>query len=254
MMLILAVIPPLTIEFAVNRYCGTKREYLKRFALVFLIGGLIITVAAMFGSDALTRGLGALTGTDNVLFVLLSNFITIALFEEALKYTVLRWRVKKGDPFGDPMYSAALSVTVSMGFAFYEQMVFTLGENMITVIMRAFLSVPGHMAHAIIMGYFLYLSAACTSRNDIAGRKRNLRIALLLPTLTHGCYDFIVGMLQLTDSMLYEALLFIYTIALVVYAIKLLKRMKRLPEADGAGGRPDDVPEAAVSAEDRTGR
>lgn len=229
MMLICAVIPPLVILFAINRYCGTKRAYLKRFALVFLLGGLLITIAAMFGSDALTRGLGSVTGTDNILFVLLSNFITIALFEEALKYIVLRWRMKKGDPFGDPMYSAALAVTVSMGFAFYEQMVFTLGETMITVVMRAILSVPGHMAHAIIMGYFLYLAAACTSRNDAAGRKRGLRLALLVPTLTHGCYDFIVGMFQMTDSMLYEALIFIYTTGLVVYAIKLLRRMKRMP-------------------------
>ena len=227
MLLILAVIPPLVIVFAVNRYCGTDRTYRKRFALLFLAGGLVIAAAAMFGSDALTRGLGSVIGTGNVLFVLLSNFITIALFEEALKYIVVRWRLKKGDPLDSPMYAAALAVTVSMGFAFFEQMVFTLGETVVTIILRAFLSVPGHMAHAILMGYFMYLAAGLSPDTDPAGRKRYMRLALLVPALTHGTYDFIVGMFNLTDSTLLVFILFAYSIALIIYTLKLLKRLRK---------------------------
>ena len=251
MLVILAIIPPLLIVFLINRYCGTGREYLKRFLLLFLVGGLLITVAAMFGSDALTRGAGAILGSG-FLFILFSNFITVALPEEALKYIVLRWRMVKGDPFEKPLYAIALSVTVTMGFSFYEQMVYTLGEGLATVIMRAILSVPGHMAHAILMGWFLYLAAccgkaadavadgtACAAACDPAGRKKNLRLALIVPTLTHGTYDFIVGLYQQSGSDLFIAALFAFWAALLFYTIRLLRRLKRESAAAAQPASPE---------------
>lgn len=237
MMIILSVIPPLVIVFAINKYCGTERQHLKRFVLIFLIAGLLITAAAMFGSDALTRGAGSILGSG-VLFRLVSNFITVALFEEALKYIVLRWRFAKGDPFIKPLYAIALSVTVSMGFSFYEQMVYTIGEGIATIIMRAVLSVPGHMAHAILMGWFLYLAAKAAAAGDAAGKKKAFVNALLVPTLTHGTYDFIVGLYQMTGSDIFILLLFAFTGGLVFYVTKLLRRLKR--EDDN---NTDDVPE-----------
>ena len=264
MLVILAIIPPLVIVFAVNRYCGTGREYLKRFLLLFLIGGLLITVAAMFGSDALTRGAGALLGSG-VLFILISNFVTVALPEEALKYIVLRWRMTRGDPFEEPLYAVALSVTVTMGFSFYEQMVYTLGEGLATVIMRAILSVPGHMAHAILMGYFLYLAARCgkacdDAEGDAAGRKKHLRLALLVPALTHGVYDVIVGFYQQSGSDLFILILFAFWAALLFCTLRLLRRLKRESAAAAVPAVPSeapvqpgsDVPAAAAPAETHT--
>ena len=238
MLYVLSIIPPLAIVFAVNRYCGTERQYRKRFVLIFLIAGLLITAAALFGSDALTRGAGALFGSG-FLFQLVSNFITVALFEEALKYIVLRWRFAKGDPFIKPLYAIALSVTVSMGFSFYEQMVYTLGEGIATIIMRAILSVPGHMGHSILMGWFLYLAAKAAAAGDAAAKKKALRNALLVPTLTHGTYDFIVGLYQMTGADLFILLVFAFTAGLVVYVIRLLRRVKR----EESNNNTDDVPE-----------
>ena len=223
MLVILSVIPPLAIVFAVNKYCGTERCYIRRFVLIFLIAGLLIAAAAMFGSDFLTRGAGTLLGSG-FLFVLVSNFITVALFEESLKYIVLRWRFVKRDPFTEPLYAIALSVTVSMGFAFYEQMVYTLGEGLITVILRAILSVPGHTGHAILMGM-------------LAGKRKFLRLALLVPALTHGTYDFIVGLYRLYGSDLFILLLVAFTAGLLYYTIRLLRRVKH--DSRGNSGGPD---------------
>ena len=47
MIVILSVIPPLAIVFAVNRYCGTKRSDLKKFAILFLPVGFLIAEVAM---------------------------------------------------------------------------------------------------------------------------------------------------------------------------------------------------------------
>ena len=248
MLVLLAIIPTLVVVFAVNKYCGTERKYLKLFALLFFIAGLLIAVIAMFGSDFLTRGAGAVLGSG-ALFIIFSNIVTIALPEEALKYIVLRWRMHKGDPFEQPLYAIALSVTVTMGFSFYEQMVYTLGEGLATIIMRAILSVPGHMAHAILMGWFLYLAAKCTAAEDIAGRKKNLRLALLVPTLTHGVYDVIVGFYQQTGSDLIIVILFAYWAALVFYTVRLLRRVKR---ESAAAPVQSDIPAQASSVQTET--
>lgn len=226
MLIIPAVIPPLLIVILVNRYCGTKREHLKRFSLIFLISGLFITVAAMAAGDILSNAAGAVLG-GGILFMLVNDYITAALFEEGLKYIILRWRLSKKDPFENPLYAIALSVTVTMGFSFYEQMVYTLGESIYSVLVRGVLSVPGHMAHAILMGWFLYLAARCASEGNDAGRKKSLRLALLVPVLTHGTFDLIVDLFRQTDSIFSEFLLVAYTAALVVYAIRLLRRAKR---------------------------
>lgn len=236
MLVILSVIPPLAIVFAVNKYCGTERCYIRRFVLIFLIAGLLIAAAAMFGSDFLTRGAGTLLGSG-FLFVLVSNFITVALFEESLKYIVLRWRFVKRDPFTEPLYAIALSVTVSMGFAFYEQMVYTLGEGLITVILRAILSVPGHTGHAILMGMLLHLTAKSAASGDMAGKRKFLRLALLVPALTHGTYDFIVGLYRLYGSDLFILLLVAFTAGLLYYTIRLLRRVKH--DSRGNSGGPD---------------
>lgn len=233
MLVFLAVIPPLLILFLINRYCETKRSDIKLFALLFFAGGLLITLVAMFGGDALTRAAGTVLG-GSILFILISNIFTVALPEEALKYVILRWRFAKGDRFTDPLYAIAVSVTLTMGFSFYEQMVYTLGEGIATVIMRAILSVPGHMAHAILMGWFLHLAAVCKVAGDDAGKKKNFRLALLVPTLTHGIYDIIISLNQQYGSDLLIALIFLYTAGLLFYTIRLLRRVKA--ERKDAGG------------------
>lgn len=226
MLVILSVIPPLAIVFAVNRYCGTKRSDLKKFAILFLPVGFLIAEVAMQAGYYLAKGLEAVLGSG-VIFVMIDNFIIVALLEEGLKYLPLRWRFSKGDPFTNPLYAIAISVTVSMGFAFWEQLYYTLGGTLTSIILRAFLAVPGHMAHSIFMGWFLYLAAKAASSGDETGKKKNFRLALLVPTLTHGTYDVIVAMYRLSQSMVFFWLVFIFALPLIICSIRLLRRVYR---------------------------
>ena len=245
MLVILSIIPPLAIVFAVNKYCGTERQYLKRFILIFLIGGFLVAEVAMQGGYFLTNGVEAVLGSG-VLFVVFSNFITTALLEEGLKFLPLRWRYAKGDPFTNPLYAIAISVTISMGFAFWEQIYYTLDSTLTAIILRDIFAVPGHMAHAIFMGWFMYLAAKAASSGDEAGKKKNFRLAILVPTLTHGVYDVIVGMYRMSGSMLYFWMLFIFAPALIIYTVRLLKRVRK-EEANADNSAANTAGDAAVS-------
>ena len=251
MLYVLSIIPPLAIAFAVNRYCGTKRSDLKKFILLFLPVGFIVAEIPMQVGYYLGKGLEAVIGSG-VIYVVLSNFIIVALMEEGMKLLPLRWRYAKGDPFTKALYAMAISVTVSMGFAFWEQIYYALDGTMTSTILRALFAVPGHMAHSIFMGWFMYLAAKAASAGDEEGKKKNFRLALLVPTLTHGTYDVIVGMYRLTGSMLYFWLLFIFAPALIIYAIRLLKRAKREDTDSGAGGSGSSTAEAAINTDNNT--
>ena len=237
MLYVLAMIPPAAIAIAVCMYCGIKRPDLKKFVLLFLPVGFIVAEIPMQAGYYLGKSVDAVLGSG-VINVVFSNFIIVALMEEGCKYLPLRWRYAKGDPFTKPLHAIAVSVTVSMGFAFWEQIYYTLEGTLSSTILRGLLAVPGHMAHAVFMGWFMYLAAKAASAGDEEGKKKNFRLALLVPTLTHGTYDVIVGMYNLNNSMLYFWLLFIFAPALIIYAIRLLKRAKRI-QADAESGSDD---------------
>ena len=247
MMYILSMIPPVAIAIAVSRYCGIGRSELKKFVILFLPVGFIVAEIPMQAGYFLAKGVDALLGSG-ILFLLVNNYIIVALMEEGCKYLPLRWRYAKGDPFTKPLYAIAISVTVSMGFAFWEQIYYTIGANLNAVIMRAFVAIPGHMAHAIFMGWFMYLAAKAAASGDEAGRKKNFRLALLVPTLTHGTYDVLVGLFNRTNSTLLCILVLVFAAFLIIYTIRLLRRVKREEDGNDSSGsdngnNTNDLPE-----------
>ena len=238
MLYILSMIPPVAIAFAVCRYCGIGRSELKKFLILFLPVGFIVAEIPMQAGYYLGKGVDAVLGSG-IINLLFSNFIIVALMEEGCKYLPLRWRYAKGDPFTKPLYAIAISVTVSMGFAFWEQIYYTLDAKLNVVIMRGFVAVPGHMAHAVFMGWFMYLAAKASSSGDEAKKKKNFRLALLVPTLTHGTYDVLVGLYNMTNSTLLCILVLVFAACLIIYAIRLLRRAKR-EETDAVSGSDND--------------
>ena len=61
---------------------------------------------------------------------------------------------------------------------------------MIIAIVRALLAVPGHVMFAVLMGYYYGTARYADAVGDAAKCRINLRMALVIPTLLHGFYDF----------------------------------------------------------------
>ena len=117
-------------------------------------------------------------------------FFQAALPEEAAKLFAL-WLILRKNPYYDEHFDGIVyAVFVGLGFASIENVKYILldsGECWKTVgIMRAFLSVPGHYAFAVIMGYYYSLYHFVNKSRKVAF------FILFMPFMAHGIYDAIL--------------------------------------------------------------
>jgi RsiW-degrading membrane proteinase PrsW (M82 family) len=162
-----------------------KKLLLKAFFIGVLITIPIILLELgisyiLFGSTDVVTG--------SFVTALISAFAVAALPEEVFKLLGLRW-VTKNNPFFDEHFDGIVyAVFVSLGFASVENVLYLFGEYdewVSVAIARGLLSVPGHYAFGILMGYFysMYIFVERSTFNGV--------MALAAPILAHGIYDTI---------------------------------------------------------------
>ena len=113
--------------------------------------------------------------------------------------------------------------SVGLGFACLENLLKVLQKSnwIITSIVRAISSVPGHFSYAIIMGYFVYRAF-----NIVQTKKQkffNLSIAFILPTLIHWNNN---AFIELSESNLRFLIVYIIPIVLLIIVLKILKKAR----------------------------
>lgn len=176
---------------------------------------------------------------------LLLAFIEVALFEEAMKYSLFwffrKWVLKvklTQHPIAIMVYAGA----VSLGFAFIENIEYGIfqeiryGMGINTVWWRTVSSVIIHMTCGMMMGYFISLSKykykiktnpMGTSIFDIVMKNKPLfrkifftSMGILVATFFHGLYDFnIMGVYDYPNSIADRNI--VQTIQLVILIISL---------------------------------
>lgn len=127
-------------------------------------------------------------GPRTLLGTTIDAFFVAALPEEGFKLLVL-WLVLRRNPYFDEHFDGIVyAVCVGLGFAAIENVFYIFGEqeNWIGVaVTRALLSVPGHYAFAVLMGYYYSVYHFVDHSPRIAA------CVLLVPILAHGVYDAI---------------------------------------------------------------
>lgn len=115
-------------------------------------------------------------------------FLVAALPEEGFKLLAL-WLVLRKNPYFDEHFDGIVyAVSIGLSFAAVENVFYVFGnmdEWLSVAIGRSLLTVPGHYAFAVIMGY--YYSIYHFKDHSV---RTSIKI-LLMPVLAHGCYDAI---------------------------------------------------------------
>ncbi|MGI6344187.1 MAG: PrsW family glutamic-type intramembrane protease [Bacillota bacterium] len=166
-----------------------EREPRVLLVRLFLHGVLITIPAAVIG--VLAAGLlEGLVSSQSPLYLLVENFIFIALVEEGLKYWVVRRQAYHHPAFNEPYDGMLYAIFASLGFAALENILYVAQGGTRVAVARALLSVPAHALFASTMGYFLGRARfARTARRE----EQMLRAALVLPVLLHGVYDLLLS-------------------------------------------------------------
>lgn len=125
-------------------------------------------------------------------------FVTAALPEEAMKLCMLSIIVNRCKHFDEYFDGIVYAVCIGMGFAGFENILYLFGEEdwFIMGISRALLSVPAHYFFAVIMGTFFALSYF-----DKRNQKLYKSMALLVPVVAHGMYDFLCFSIALDENL-----------------------------------------------------
>lgn len=149
---------------------------LRMFALGFVI---------VFPVMVIQRGMVLGFGENPFFFA----FVVSAAVEEYVKWFLIYYLIYRNKTIRHPYDGIVYATAVSLGFATMENILFTLyfQPDFLDLLSRALLPVSGHALFGVVMGYYFG-----KARHDLFKEMRNVRLALALPVLWHGSFDFIL--------------------------------------------------------------
>jgi len=145
-----------------------------------------------------------------------TSFVVAGFTEELFKFLVLYFFIRKDAHFNEQFDGIVYAVFVSLGFAAVENILYVVGNGMQVGLVRAITAVPAHALFGVVMGFYF-------GKSLLHPQKRYLILALVMPILFHGIYDFII--------LSQEYILLLFFIPYLIYLwINGFKKMKYLSE------------------------
>ena len=219
-----AVIPAVWLLVKVYRADRLEREPVGLILLLVVFGALS-TALAIVTETIGEYVLQSLSREGTFIYLVLENFIVVALSEEGFKLLVLRWRTWRSPNFNCQFDGVVYAVSVSLGFALWENIRYVAVYGFGTALARAVTAVPGHACFGIFMGIWYGAARRYANAGDPRGAKICLRRALWIPVLIHGAYDFLASL-----DFEYSSLIFVAFIILIFLAAR--RRVKIVSEHD----------------------
>ena len=180
----LALLPTIVLVAWIYRQDKVEKEPKGLLWKIFLFGVLSV-IPAMILEIIFEEILLVFVEGYTLYYVILENFIGVALIEELCKRKAAKMAVWKHPAFNAIVYC----VTSALGLATIENILYEMDADISTALTRAVLSVPSHAIDGVIMGYFLGEAKAAELQENRARKKNYLRLSILIPTIEHGIYD-----------------------------------------------------------------
>lgn len=137
-------------------------------------------------------------------------FVLAGLFEEFFKWFILYNITYRHVEFNQHYDGIVYGVSISLGFATMENVIYLLAYGLEEAFMRALLPVSSHALFGVIMGYYLG-----KAKFSMKVRKRQLIIlSFLIPWLLHGVYDYILHVQKYWMYMMLPFMVFLWFLAL----------------------------------------
>lgn len=191
--LIVAVAPAIVLAILMIRWDKVRPE-----PIGWLFGATGLGIVAGFA--VILIGLFVLKPIEinSFLTAFYDAFVTAALPEEAMKLCMLSIIANRCKHFDEYFDGIVYAVCIGMGFAGFENILYLFGEDewLVMGISRALLSVPAHYFFAVIMGTFFALSFF-----DKRNQKLYKFMALLVPVVSHGLYDFLCFSIAINEDL-----------------------------------------------------
>ena len=222
-MLLLSVLPSIILFIIIWKSDKIEKEPPKLLLKLFFFGFLTI-ISAIFIENVVGDLILGFLDTSSILYHLIDNFLIVAVAEEGGKFFVLKKATWKHPAFNYTFDAVVYSVTVSLGFATPENILYLLDADVGLALSRALFSVPGHVIYAVYMGYYYGLAKHAEAYNDMRLRDKNLKKAFIVPVLLHGFYDFCLS----PENGILLLVFLVFEIVITILAIKQTRRLSNI--------------------------
>jgi RsiW-degrading membrane proteinase PrsW (M82 family) len=182
-LIIIALAPVFVIAVYIYIRDKYEREPV-RLLLISLVVGCIITIPVVFIERYLSIPGQAFMGLASAAW---NAFVVAAFTEELFKFIALYLLIWKNRHFNEKFDGIVYACFISLGFAGIENILYVTDGGMSVGITRAFTAIPAHALFGVMMGYQFGLARFYPKE-----RSWRLFLALLIPILLHGIYDFIL--------------------------------------------------------------
>ncbi|WP_188453842.1 glutamic-type intramembrane protease PrsW [Virgibacillus oceani] len=144
----------------------------------------------------------------------IQSFFLIALIEEFFKWFIFIYIIYHHTEFDAHYDGIVYAVAISLGFATVENILYLITNGIEYAFTRALFPVSSHAIFGVIMGYYFG-----KSKMNQANNRKNIILALCIPFLLHGLYNYILK--TVTSEWLF--LLIPFMILLWMYGLRKVK-------------------------------
>lgn len=218
----LALLPAIALVVWIYRQDRVEKEPKGLLWKVFLFGVLSV-IPAMILEILLEEVFLVFVDEDTLCYVILDNFIGVAMIEELCKMKAAKRAAWKHPAFNYKFDAIVYCVTSALGFAAIENVMYCMDADIETAVTRALLSVPSHAIDGVIMGYFFGVAKEAELVGRRRRRKRYLRLSVFMPMIEHGIYDTALSL----DSDWILLFFFLFVIAVDIWAVKFVKKQSK---------------------------
>jgi RsiW-degrading membrane proteinase PrsW (M82 family) len=182
-LIIIALAPVFVIAIYIYIRDKYEREPV-RLLLFSIIAGCVITIPVAFIEGIIASAGRNLSGLASAGW---NAFLVAACTEEIFKFIALYLLIWRNRHFNEKFDGIVYACFISLGFAGVENILYVTDGGMSVGITRAFTAIPAHALFGVLMGYQFGLA-----RFYPGERSMRLTLALAIPILLHGIYDFIL--------------------------------------------------------------
>ncbi|GAC90353.1 membrane proteinase PrsW [Anoxybacillus flavithermus NBRC 109594] len=137
-------------------------------------------------------------------------FLSTSLLEEFFKWFVFYYAIYDHREFNEPYDGIVYGVSVSLGFATLENILYLFANGVEFAVTRALLPVSSHALFGVIMGFYLGRAKFSLPKKE----KNYIWLSFLLPFLFHGIYDYILLTLERWIYYMLPFMIFLWWLAL----------------------------------------